>query len=132
MWADFDGDPNALFQAMVRSQPQSYGALIDLGDRQVLSVSPESFFSRDDRVVTAKPMKGTGPRGRSSIEDLEKRDVLLRSEKERAGNPHGRRHVAQRSGPSGRDRIGRCPFPVRRRTESDGVADDIDDQGANA
>jgi para-aminobenzoate synthetase/4-amino-4-deoxychorismate lyase len=60
--------------------------LIDLGDRQVLSVSPESFFSRDDRVVTAKPMKGTGPRGRSSIEDLEKRDVLLRSEKERAGN----------------------------------------------
>jgi para-aminobenzoate synthetase/4-amino-4-deoxychorismate lyase len=31
-------------------------------------------------------MKGTAPRGRSSIEDLEKRDVLLRSEKERAGN----------------------------------------------
>lgn len=86
MWADFDGDPDALFWAMARSQPQSYGAMIDLGDRQVLSVSPESLFSRDDRLVTAKPMKGTAPRGRSSSEDLGQRDLLLRSEKERAGN----------------------------------------------
>lgn len=86
MWADFDGDPGAFFQAMVRSQPQSYGALIDLGDRHVLSVSPELFFSLDDRVVVAKPMKGTAPRGRSTVEDLEQRDRLLRSEKERAGN----------------------------------------------
>lgn len=86
MWADFDGDPGALFQAMVRSQPQSYGALIDLGDRQILSVSPELFFSRDDRVVTARPMKGTAPRDRSSAEDLERSRELFNSEKERAGN----------------------------------------------
>ncbi|HET7846334.1 MAG TPA: aminodeoxychorismate synthase component I, partial [Acidimicrobiia bacterium] len=86
MWADFDGDPAALFRAMTRSQPESYGAKIDLGDRQVLSVSPESLFVRDDRLVTVKPMKGTAPRGRSSIEDLAQRDLLRESEKERAGN----------------------------------------------
>lgn len=86
MWADFEGDPGALFQVMLRSQPQSYGALIDLGDRQVLSVSPELFFSRDGRLVTTRPMKGTAPRGRSTVEDLEQRDRLLSSEKERAGN----------------------------------------------
>jgi len=86
MWADFEGDPGALLEAMLRSQPQSYGAMIDLGDRQVLSMSPESFFSLDSRVVIAKPMKGTAPRGRSSSEDLERRESLLASEKERAGN----------------------------------------------
>ncbi len=86
MWADFDGDPGALFAAMMSGQPQSYGALIDLGDRQVLSVSPEMFFARDADVVIAKPMKGTLARGRSTIEDLEQRDRLFNSEKERAGN----------------------------------------------
>lgn len=86
MWTDFDGDPGALFMAMLRGQPQSYGALIDLGDRQVLSVSPELFFARDADVVIAKPMKGTLARGRSTIEDLEQRDRLFNSEKERAGN----------------------------------------------
>jgi para-aminobenzoate synthetase/4-amino-4-deoxychorismate lyase len=86
MRAEFEGDPDALFQAMLRSQPHSYGALIDLGDRQVLSVSPELFFSTDGRLVTVRPMKGTAPRGRSTVEDLDERDRLLGSEKERAGN----------------------------------------------
>lgn len=86
MWADLEGEPGGLFQAMVHSQPQSYGALIDLGDRQILSVSPELFFSRVGRLVTTRPMKGTAPRGRSTAEDLEQRDRLLSSEKERAGN----------------------------------------------
>ncbi len=86
MWAGLEGDPGALFQAMVRSQPQSYAAFIDLGNQQIVSVSPELFFAKDDRVITTRPMKGTAPRGRSSAEDLERRDALLSSEKERAGN----------------------------------------------
>ena len=52
----------------------------------MLSVSPELFLACDDRVVTAKPMKGTAPRGRSTVEDLDQRDRLVDSEKERAGN----------------------------------------------
>jgi para-aminobenzoate synthetase/4-amino-4-deoxychorismate lyase len=86
MRAEFGGDPGALFQAMVRSQPHSYGAWIDLGHHHVVSVSPELFFARDGRMVSTRPMKGTAPRGRSSVEDLEQRDLLLASEKERAGN----------------------------------------------
>lgn len=82
----FDGEPRALFQGMVRSQPKSYGSLIDLGSEQIVSISPELFFSIEDRVVTMRPMKGTAPRGRSSAEDYERRMSLESSDKERAGN----------------------------------------------
>jgi para-aminobenzoate synthetase/4-amino-4-deoxychorismate lyase len=86
MEAAVSGDPAALFSAMLRSQPQCFGAFIDLGDRQVLSVSPELFLRRAGQRVTTKPMKGTAPRGRSTAEDMEMRESLVRSEKERAGN----------------------------------------------
>jgi para-aminobenzoate synthetase/4-amino-4-deoxychorismate lyase len=71
---------------MVRSQPKSYAALIDLGDNTVVSVSPELFLSVDDRTVSMRPMKGTAPRGRSIFDDAEQRMELEWSEKERAGN----------------------------------------------
>jgi para-aminobenzoate synthetase/4-amino-4-deoxychorismate lyase len=86
MEANLTGSPDALFAAMLQAQPQCYGAMIDLGERQVLSVSPELFLRRSARQVRTKPMKGTAPRGRSTLEDLEMRDRLVRSEKERAGN----------------------------------------------
>lgn len=86
MRATRTGDPDALFTAMLRSQPQSFGAFIDLGSTQILSVTPELFLRKQGRHVTTKPMKGTAPRGRSTIEDLRMRDDLVRSEKERAGN----------------------------------------------
>jgi para-aminobenzoate synthetase/4-amino-4-deoxychorismate lyase len=71
---------------MLEAQPDSYAALVDLGDTQVVSVSPELFLRQDGRRVVTMPMKGTAPRGRSTLEDREMRDGLARSEKERAGN----------------------------------------------
>jgi para-aminobenzoate synthetase/4-amino-4-deoxychorismate lyase len=84
--ATLTGSPDALFAAMVRAQPTCFGAMIDLGARQVVSVSPELFLRKDGSRVITKPMKGTAPRGRSTSEDLGRRDALVRSEKERAGN----------------------------------------------
>ena len=86
MTARFEGEPGALFDVMRSAQPGSYAAMIDLGDRQVLSVSPELFLSLDARVVTARPMKGTAPRGRWPAEDQGMAEALQMSEKERAGN----------------------------------------------
>ena len=86
MKAELTGSPESLFAAMLRAQPECYGAFIDLGGSQILSVSPELFLRSDGTTVTTKPMKGTAPRGRSTVEDLAMRDDLLRSEKERAGN----------------------------------------------
>lgn len=82
----FDGDPLALFHALRRAQPQAYAAFVDLGERQLLSVSPELFFDwRDDRLL-ARPMKGTAPRGATPAEDRALADGLRASEKERAEN----------------------------------------------
>jgi para-aminobenzoate synthetase/4-amino-4-deoxychorismate lyase len=71
---------------MVAAQPHSFGAWFDLGEAQLASVSPELFFARLGSQVTARPMKGTAPRGRSSAEDLLHAEELRRSEKEQAGN----------------------------------------------
>lgn len=86
MRAPFTGDPWELFGSMMRAQPRSFGAYLDLGGAQVLSVSPELFISFDGRRVTTRPMKGTAPRGRSSREDMSMADALLASPKEQAGN----------------------------------------------
>jgi para-aminobenzoate synthetase/4-amino-4-deoxychorismate lyase len=86
MEAALYGESDSLFATMLRAQPHSFGAFIDLGPRQIISVSPELFLRRDHQGVTTMPMKGTAPRGRSTVEDLQLRDHLVLSEKERAGN----------------------------------------------
>jgi para-aminobenzoate synthetase / 4-amino-4-deoxychorismate lyase len=82
----FEGSPEALFSAMLSSQPKSYGAHLDMGRAHVVSVSPELFVAKQGRRVTARPMKGTAPRGRHPAEDLGRARDLAASEKERAGN----------------------------------------------
>ena len=86
MEASVAGGSSDLFRRMVRSQQKSFGALIDLGSEQIVSVSPELFLRGSHRNVTTRPMKGTAPRGRSVAEDRLRRAELLRSEKEQAGN----------------------------------------------
>jgi para-aminobenzoate synthetase/4-amino-4-deoxychorismate lyase len=86
MTARLDCDAPSLFATMLRAQPQSFGALIDLGDRQIVSVSPELFLRIQDRRVETMPMKGTAKRGRWPVEDRQIRDELMGSDKERAGN----------------------------------------------
>lgn len=86
MSAPVQGDVGALFEAMVASQPKSYGALIDLGDREIVSISPELFLKGNGSNVMMRPMKGTAPRGRSASEDHRNRRGLEISEKERSGN----------------------------------------------
>lgn len=82
----FDGDPLALFAALAQAQQAAYAAYVDVGRYAICSASPELFFARDGRRVTAKPMKGTAPRGRWSAEDRAKAAWLRGSEKNRAEN----------------------------------------------
>jgi len=84
--APFTGDALALFDALRRAQPAGYGAYIDSGGEQVLSVSPELFFDWRDGTVLARPMKGTAPRGATPAQDAEHAAALRHSAKERAEN----------------------------------------------
>ena len=86
-----EGDAAALFAALRRRQSVAYGAFARLADGlAVASVSPELFFRVDrdgvDRTITARPMKGTAPRGRSAAHDDALAGALRASPKDRAEN----------------------------------------------
>ena len=59
---DLDVEPLDYFLAMVLRQSVPYAAFLDLGDAQILSLSPELFLRRKGRLLESMPMKGTRPR----------------------------------------------------------------------
>ena len=84
--ADFAGNVDAFYRALQSAQPNGYHAFIDTGDAQLLSVSPELFFTMHDGNVTTQPMKGTAPRGDTPEADDRIAWELTHSAKERAEN----------------------------------------------
>jgi para-aminobenzoate synthetase/4-amino-4-deoxychorismate lyase len=84
--APFAGSAWAYFHALRRAQPRAYGAFIDTGDEQVLSVSPELFFDWDGERILSRPMKGTAARGASPQEDAANAQRLRSTPKEQAEN----------------------------------------------
>lgn len=79
-------DPLALYAALRDRQPTAYGAWVRGGGQDVLSLSPELFFRIADGTITARPMKGTAPRGDTSAEDDRLAAALAADEKNRAEN----------------------------------------------
>ncbi len=64
-----EGTALALYRQLRERQRVEYGAYVRLGDREILSFSPELFVRRQGALLTLKPMKGTAPRGESKEED---------------------------------------------------------------
>jgi para-aminobenzoate synthetase/4-amino-4-deoxychorismate lyase len=79
-------EPLAYFLSLIRSHPVPYAAYLNLGEAQVVSLSPELFLQRRGDRLESRPMKGTRPRGRTLEEDAAVRAELLASEKDRAEN----------------------------------------------
>ncbi len=79
-------DPSELFLVLLDSHPVPFAAYLDLGDAQILSLSPELFLSRRGETLESRPMKGTIRRGRTKEEDMELAAALRASEKDRAEN----------------------------------------------
>ena len=73
-----------VFAALSHRQPVSYSAFLNVDGNHILSFSPELFFRIDDGRIVTRPMKGTMPRGRDSIEDVESAARLQHDEKNRA------------------------------------------------
>lgn len=82
----FSGDPLALYRRLRAAQGGGLSALVHLGDRAVVSASPELFLERRGDLVRARPMKGTARRGRFGEEDDAAAAALAASEKDRAEN----------------------------------------------
>jgi para-aminobenzoate synthetase / 4-amino-4-deoxychorismate lyase len=79
-------DPLDYFLALVLRQAVPYAAYLDLGEAQVLSLSPEMFVRRRGDLLESRPMKGTRPRGTTHAEDVALAYELADTEKERAEN----------------------------------------------
>jgi para-aminobenzoate synthetase/4-amino-4-deoxychorismate lyase len=83
---DFQGSPLALYQQLKTAQRVPYGTYLNTPEAQILSLSPELFFRVKGGIVTAKPMKGTLPRGRTPEEDAALSHDLSQDPKSRAEN----------------------------------------------
>ncbi len=83
-YAQYSGDPWSLFLNIARNAP--YGAFLETDEYAICSVSPELFFELNRGYLTSRPMKGTAPRGRTNEEDQKLRELLYKSEKDRAEN----------------------------------------------
>ena len=83
---DFSGDFISLFRTLLFNQSAKYSAFINLGDRILISLSPELFFSVKNKKITAMPMKGTMKRGVNNVEDKRNSKSLKSSAKDKAEN----------------------------------------------
>ncbi|MDO8681881.1 MAG: aminodeoxychorismate synthase component I [Armatimonadota bacterium] len=79
-------DPLGYFLALARSHPVPYAAYLNLGEAQILSLSPEMFLQKRGDILDTRPMKGTRRRGRTLEEDVDLARELVESQKDRAEN----------------------------------------------
>jgi len=79
-------DPGRAYLRLNALSPAPMSAFYRLGDRYVLSSSPERFLKKEGRRLVSQPMKGTARRGDDDKEDDRLRNALLAHEKERAEN----------------------------------------------
>lgn len=61
-----------------------FSVYMNFKDFQVISSSPERFLYVKDGIVHTRPIKGTRPRGKNSLEDMKNRKALENSEKDKA------------------------------------------------
>ncbi len=82
--APFALPPVDLYRALRRINPSPFLYFLDLPDFAIVGSSPEILVRARGGEVTIRPIAGTRPRGKNSIEDAENRTSLLADPKERA------------------------------------------------
>ena len=82
-----------IFWSLRKSHPAPFAAFLKRDDDFVVSNSPERFVQLkrqnekgENKSISASPIKGTRPRGKTEAEDLFLRNELLNSDKDRAEN----------------------------------------------
>ncbi len=79
-------DPLEVYRRLRRATPAHHSGFVRIGDRSLLSASPEQFLEIRGGIVRTSPIKGTRPRGATADEDARLAAELRASEKERAEN----------------------------------------------
>lgn len=80
----FAAPPLSLYRALRSLNPSPYMFYYDMGDHHVVGASPEILVRLENDTVTARPIAGTRPRGKTREQDLALAEELLADPKERA------------------------------------------------
>lgn len=83
---DAQMDAVGTWEKLRMNSPVPYSAFIRMGEKYVLSASPERFLKHESGKLYTQPIKGTIRRGANEEEDKELAKELLNSEKDRAEN----------------------------------------------
>lgn len=86
MTSNSDAKAHQLYAAFRRTQPGRYGGVVNLGETEIISFSPELFFEKTDRTMRMRPMKGTRPRLADAISDQALLDQMRGEPKSQAEN----------------------------------------------
>ena len=80
----FAAAPLSLYRALRSLNPSPYMFYYDMGDHHVVGASPEILVRLEGDTVTARPIAGTRPRGKTREQDVALAEELLADPKERA------------------------------------------------
>ena len=84
---EHDADPLRTFLTLRDQNPAPYGSYIKIGQREIVSSSPEQFLKvTTNGKVSTKPIKGTRPRSLVPVEDELLAKELRENQKEQAEN----------------------------------------------
>jgi anthranilate synthase component 1 len=84
MSQQFLAPPLSLYRALRSLNPSPYMFYYDMGDHHVVGASPEILVRLENGTVTARPIAGTRPRGKTREQDIALAEELLADPKERA------------------------------------------------
>jgi len=82
----YEMDAEQLFLLLNKISKAPFTAFVKWQDKYLCCASPERFIKKIDSKLISQPIKGTIKRGKTEMEDLELRETLSKSEKDRAEN----------------------------------------------
>jgi len=84
--ADLEIPPYELYKRLRRVNPAPFASYLNFPGVAIVSASPERFLKVQGSLVETRPIKGTRPRDRDSVEDQRLAQELTHSIKDRAEN----------------------------------------------
>lgn len=73
-----------IYKDLRHINPAPFAAFMNFEDFSIICSSPERFLSIKDRMVETRPIKGTMLRSLNAAEDLENKNILINSEKDKS------------------------------------------------
>ena len=83
---DLTVPPYELYRRLRQINPAPFASYLNFDEVTIVSASPERFLRVDGDWVETRPIKGTRPRGKDSVDDAMLAEELTQSSKDRAEN----------------------------------------------